>query len=79
MDRVGQARETLARHDRHRAARAIVQTARANYEQARSHLEATILGAHEAGVPQTVIAADSGFSRQWVRHLLMADSNPEGG
>lgn len=65
-----EARAILAAWDHRKAARTDLQRFAASYKHSREHLEQAIRRAHQAGVPQTQIAADSGFSRQWIRHLL---------
>src|SRR5262249_7295624 len=65
-----QAREALAQGDSGEAAGETVRSAAAEHQAARGRLEEAIRHAAGCGVPQTQIAADSGFSRQWVRHLL---------
>lgn len=65
-----QARRVLAAWDAKEAALSDLRRAAAAYAAARERLEDKILDADAAGVPQTQIAQASGFSRQWVRHLL---------
>jgi hypothetical protein len=65
-----QAHEQLAKWDSAEAARETVRSAAAACQAARRQLEEAIRHAGACGVPQTQIAEDSGFSRQWVRHLL---------
>lgn len=57
-------------------ARSRVRSARAAGVAARTQLERAIRDAHAAGVPQTQIAEDSGFTRVWIRHLLDQQEEP---
>jgi hypothetical protein len=65
-----EARQRLAAWDQGEAAVEALRRALEAYRQARQQLEDAIRQAYEAGVPQTQIAQVSGFSRQWIRHLL---------
>jgi len=70
IQNTAQARERLTRWDSAQAARETVRSAASAHQQARQQLEEAIRHAAQCGVPQTQIATDSGFSRQWIRHLL---------
>jgi predicted transcriptional regulator len=56
--------------DERARARARVRAARVAAATVRAELDQAIREAHAAGVPQTQIAEDSGFSRVWIRHIL---------
>lgn len=72
----GQARERLAGWDRLDCCRAALRAATDAYGRARQDLEETIRRAADEGVPQTQIARISGFSRQWIRHMLSGQAAP---
>ena len=70
IQNTGEARERLTGWNSSEAARETVRLAADAHQRTRQQLEDAIRHAAACGVPQTQIAADSGFSRQWVRHLL---------